>query len=251
MKRANSIYFFVGKENGLTFLVNKARNIFDFDEYYEKIHVSFIDQLCFHLKERFTFSKYLYIRSFFENFLRGMSISNILLHLFYCPRSFFSKNDCFICSRRYLKKELECPIKFFENENISSQIETEKEYDFKFFWDNEQQKNVINSNIKRCLSTFIIQDSRELLFLFFEIQGRYFANFFHSLSKVCLDTKEERYYFIKISNELFQDFFSYILRNVRLNYLNDLFDEIEFDHFKYLKIINKKYKEELKRRYES
>ena len=42
----------------------------------------------------------------------------------------------------------------------------------------------------------------------------------------------------------------YVLRSIRLVDLNNLFDEIEFDQFKFLKVINNKYKEELIAKYE-
>ena len=42
----------------------------------------------------------------------------------------------------------------------------------------------------------------------------------------------------------------YILHSINFADLNNLFEEIEFDQFKLLKVINKKYKEELIKRYE-
>ena len=176
-----------------------------------------------------------------------MSISNTLFHLFYCPRAFYAKNDCFICSRLLVKKELECSFEFFENINLS---QLDNEFEFNIFWNNNQQKTVISSDIKRCLSTFIIQDSKQILLLFLEIQFRYFANFFHSLSKTFSNEKEERILFMNFSINFFEKFVSYIRSNVRIEYLNNLFEEIEFDQYKFLKVINKKYKEELIKRYE-
>ena len=251
-KRANSIYFFVGKEKELFFLIDTAKKIFDIDDYYEKFQFFFIEKLAFDLKKKFSFSKYLYVRSSLEEISREITVSNILFHLFYCPRSIFAKNECLNCSRLFLKKELEVS---FENFNILSYLDSDEkeiqEFEFNIFWNNDQQKTVISSDIKRCLNTFIIQYSKQFLLLILEIQFRVFSNFFHSLSKTFSNEKEEKILFMKLSIYYVRKFALYILHNINLVDLNNLFEEIEFDQFKFLKVINKKYKEELNRRYES
>ena len=215
----------------------------------------FIEKFVFDIKKKFSFSKYLYVRSSLGEISREVTISNILFHLFYCPRSIFSKSDCLKCSRLFLKKELEVPFEFFENFNILSYLDSDEEeiqkFEFSIFWNNDQQKTVINSNIKRCLNTFIIQYSKQFLLLFLEIQFRVFSNFFQSLSKAFSNEKEERILFMKLAIYFVRKFALYILHSIKLVDLNNLFEEIEFDQFKFLKVVNKKYKEELKRKYES
>ena len=51
--------------------------------------------------------------------------------------------------------------------------------------------------------------------------------------------------------ELFNSYFCYVLRHLNLNSLNDMFEEIEFNQFQYLKVINQKYKEHLRKKYEN
>ena len=41
----------------------------------------------------------------------------------------------------------------------------------------------------------------------------------------------------------------FVIKSIKLNALNNIFEEIEFDQFKFLKVINKKYKKELIERY--
>ena len=236
------------------FLINTSKKIFDVDDYYEKFQFFFIEKFAFDLKEKFSFSKYLYLRSSLEEISREITISNILFHLFYCPRSIFSKSDCLNCSRLFLKKELEVSFEFFENFNILSYLDSDEkeiqEFEFNIFWNNDQQKTVINSDIKRCLNTFIIQYSKQFLLLILEIQFRVFSNFFHFLSKTFSNEKEERILFMKLSIYYVRKFALYIVHNINLVDLNNLFEEIEFDQFKFLKVINKKYKEEILKRYE-
>ena len=175
--------------------------------------------------------------------------------MFYCPRSIFAKNECLNCSRLLLKKELEVSFEYFENFNILSYLDSDEkeiqEFEFDIFWNNDQQKIVINSDIRRCLNTFIVQYNKQFLLLFLEIQFRIFSNFFHSLSKTFSNEKEERILFMKLAIYFVRKFALYILHSIRLLDLNNLFEEIEFDQFKFLKVINRKYKEELRRKYES
>ena len=42
----------------------------------------------------------------------------------------------------------------------------------------------------------------------------------------------------------------YVINTIKLSELEKLFEEIEFGQFEFLKVINKKYKEELIRKYE-
>ena len=187
-----------------------------------------------------------------EEISREITISNVLFHLFYCPRSSFSRNECMRCSRLYVKKELEVTAEYLKNLDILSESDEKEIQDFEFtiFWNNDYQRTVINSDIKRCLDTFIIEYSKQFLLLILEIQFRIFMNFFHSLSKSFSKKEDERVLFMKMALYFIRKFSIYVLKNIRLADLNNLFDEIEFDQFKFLKVINNKYKEELIRRYE-
>ena len=255
LKELIRFIFSLEKKKNFFFLIDTAKKIFDIDDYYEKFQFFLIEKLAFDLKKKFSFSKYLYLRSSLEEISREITISNTLFHLFYCPRTIFAKNECLNCSRLFLKKELEVSFEYFENFNILSYLDSNEkeiqEFEFNIFWDNDQQKTVISSDIKRCLNTFIIQYSKQFLLLILEIQFRIFSNFFHSLSKTFSNEKEERILFMKIAIYFVRKFPLYILHGIRLVDLNNLFEEIEFDLFKFLKVINKKYKEELRRKYES
>ena len=206
------------------------------------------------LKKRFTFLKYLYLRSSLEEVSRETTVSNILMHLFYCPRSAFSKNEC-NCARIFLKKEVEVNAEYLENLNILPHISNENKFvmpsfEFNFFWNEEQQRTVINSNIKRCLSTFIVQYHNQFLLLFLEIQIRIFMNFFVKLSKSFSKEKDEIELFLKMSLYFVRKFSIFVINKINFSELEKLFDEIEFRQFQFLKVINKKYKEELIKKYE-
>ena len=225
------------------------------NNYYYNFNLILLKEFILDLKRKFTFSKYLYLRSSLEEISREITISNIFLHLFYCPRSSFAKNEC-ICGRQFLKKELEVNAVYLENLNILPHLEIDENeiemhaFEFNFFWNNDIQRSVINSNVKRCLSTFIVQYNKEFLLLFLEIQIRIFMNFFHMLSKNFSNEKDERELFLKMSLYFVRKFSIYVMNSMKFSNLNKLFEEIEFNQFKFLKVINKKYKEELIRKYE-
>ena len=224
------------------------------NDYYNKFQFFLTEKLIVDFKKKFSFSKYLYLRSSLEEISREVTISNTLFHLFYCPRSIFARNECLRCSRLFVKRELEVSAEYLENLNILSYLHSDEkeiqEFEFTVFWNNDYQRSVINSDVKRCLNTFIIQYSKQFLLLFLEIQFRIFMNFFHSLSRNFSNEKEERVLFMKMALYFIRKFSIYVLRSIRLVDLNNLFDEIEFDQFKFLKVINNKYKEELIAKYE-
>ena len=83
-----------------------------------------------------------------------------------------------------------------------------------------------------------------------EIQFRVLCNFFYSLSKTFSTERNERILFLKISFNYIRKFTLYILYNINLTELHNLFEEINFDQFKFLKVINNKYKKELYEKYE-
>ena len=248
-RRGNSLYFFIGQEFNLNFLIKHSKKIFDIERYYENNKNMIVMNFAQKVKTRFEYSNYLFVRYSLEIFLRTTTVSNLLLHLLYCPRSFFAKSNCLLCSRQIVKKDLFSGVKFsslLEKDTIISA----KDYDFKFFWDNTQQKDTICSDLRRCLNVLVVQDGIDILLQFLEIFGRYSANFFQSLASVVCVTHTQKYYLTSVSTSCINNFLSYILSNIRLNKFIDLFDEIEKDQFEYLRVINKKYKEKLKKKYE-
>ena len=240
---------------GLFFLIDTSKKVFDVNDYYDNFNLLLQKNFIVDLKRRFSFSKYLYLRSSLEEISREITISNMFFHLFYCPRSSFAKSEC-ICARLFLKKDLWVNAEYLENLNILPHLEIDENeiemhaFEFNFFWNNEYQRSVINSNIKRCLSTFVVQNDKQFLLLFLEIQIRIFMNFFHMLSKSFSNEKDERELFLKISLYFVRKFCIYVMNSMKFSNLNKLFEEIEFNQFKFLKVINKKYKEELIRKYE-
>ena len=250
-RRANSLYFSFGRQFGVNFLIESSKKIFNPKQYYNCQKYFFVDELMNMLRDRFNFTDLLFIRYSLENFLRMATISNTLKHLFYCKRSFFTRNDCKFCSRLFIKRDILLPL--FPNLKIlnTNTIISEKKYDFNFFWENKEQKDIINSMSRRCLDNVVIQDSNDFLVYFIEIQVRYYCNFFICLSKFISGEKVEKIFLLEFSSKLFDSYLNYILRHVDLDAFKNIFDEIDINQFPYFKVINRKYKEYLKLKYES
>ena len=250
-RRANSLYFSFGRQFGVNFLVESSRKIFNPKQYYNYQKYFFVNELMNTIRDRFNFTDLLFIRYSLEIFLRMVTISNTLKHLFYCKRSFFARNDCKLCSRLFIRCDVLVPL--FPNLTILNRdaIILEKKYDFNFFWVSKEQRDLINSNMERCLDNVVIQDGIDFLVYFIEIQARYYCNFFICLSKFISAETNEKIFLLNFSSKLFNSYLTYILRHVNFEALKNIFEEVDINQFPYFKVINKKYKEYLKIKYES
>ena len=245
-RKSNSLYFLLGKKTGVAFLIESSKKIFNPKVYYNCQKYFFVNELMNESRDRFSFTDLLFIRYSLEIFLRMATISNTLQHLFYCKRSFFAKNDCKICSRLFIRSN-KLPNSFPNLTILNrNEIISKKKYDFNFFWENEEQKDIINSNMARCIDNVVIQDATDFLVYFIEIQGRYYCNFFICLSGFILDEMSEKKYLLEYSSKLFDCYLNYILKHIDLDAFKNIFDEIDINQFPYLRVINRKYKEYLK-----
>ena len=93
-RKSNSIYFSIGQEKNLFFLIETSKKVFNLNNYHFNFNSILLKEFIVDLKRRFIFSKYLYLRSSLEEVSRNVTVSNIFMHLFYYPRSAFAKNQC-------------------------------------------------------------------------------------------------------------------------------------------------------------
>ena len=158
------------------------------------------------LRKKFNFCDYLFLRYSLEEITNEMTVSNLLFHLFYCPRSIFAKNNCLRCSRLFVKKDLQKRFDFVEDFKFFSYFELEKfddeidkiisKFEFNVFFNNDHQQDVIQSNRKRCLNSFVVQEHIHFILLFLEIQLRIFSNFFILYQVFLQKEKKEKCFWI-------------------------------------------------------
>ena len=246
----------------LKYLIENSCKIFDVNDYYFMFSYFYCELLRF-FEVKFDHLTYLFLKFSFEDLKNQITISNCLNHLFFCPRSFYAKNDCLNCSRAYIKSQIIRPKNFncisdfkfnsfFNLAGLSlSSLDILKQFKILVFFDSFDEYSIINSNRVRCLTTMIFQDHLHLVLVFFEIQLRVFINFFYSL----LD-------YVKVSDQSFflercfsfaHKFVVHCIKRVKVSFFQEIFDEIDFNDFNsnIIKIINKKYIDYCNRKYAS
>ena len=121
--------------------------------------------------------------------------SNCFYHLFPCPRSVFARSNCIFCSRLYVLPDIR-PKNFKLLDNFDFKISDDrrnslsensisilKRFKIITFFNSLEEFSTSNSNQKRCLNTFIVQDYFHLVLVFFEVQLRILSNFFYNIAK--------------------------------------------------------------------
>ena len=153
----------------LRYFTINSHKIFEVTEYYDMFFYMF-NNLLNNLKMKFDVSTFLLLKYSLEDLKNLFMISNCLYHLFNCPRSVFAKNDCVYCSQVYIISQINQPKNFncindfnfnifFNAEKLSNNsLSILKKFKVLVFFKSLDEFSVINSDRKRCLNTFIVQD---------------------------------------------------------------------------------------------
>ena len=120
------------------------------------------------------------------------------------------------------------------------------------FFKSLDEFSIINSDRKRCLNTFIVQDYMHLVLVFFEIQLRIFVNFFYNIvNDNYIKTTDEITFFLEQCFDFSFSFVTYCIKKVKISFFKELFDEIDYTDFdsNIIKVINKNYIDYCNRKY--
>ena len=254
-KRFYEISFFSMKFKKFNRISHK---LFDVNDYYNKF-LYFLNLLLKELKTKFDFSTYLFLKYSFDELINNSLISNCLFHLFACPRTIFAKNNCLQCSRIYVKKSIDKPKNFssisklkfsyfFNSVGLSTAcIDIIKQFEFNIFFDSLEQFEIVNSDRKRCLTTFVIQEHVQFILKFFEVQLRILINFFYSL----IDTIPKNFdiFFLKQCFSFAHKFVVYCIDKINSDYFREIFEEVDYNDYHFIKVINKKFIDFCKKKY--
>ena len=246
----------------MKFFTINARKIFEVNDYYENFFY-LLEDLFKKLKKEFDEITFIFLKYSFEDLKNLIMISNCFFHLFFCPRSIFAKSDCKHCSRLYfspfirpknfkLLNEFKFMISDEQKNTLSdNSLSILKRFSIVVFFESLKESSTINSDKKRCLKTFIIQDYFHLVIIFFEVQIRIFCNFFSKIVDDCyIDSYEEKNFFLEECFIFCFKFVSYCVRNVKFSFFHEIFSQYEYSDFN-LKVINKKYIEYCEKKYAS
>ena len=185
-------------------------------------------------------------------------ISSCLIHLFDCPRTQFARNTCPNCSRIYVKdiikpsnfkciSHFQC-ISLFDSAALSKECQDLiKQFNFIVFFDTYQQYQIIISDRKRCLNSYVIQNHIQSVLAFFEIQLRVFVNFFYNLIEYI--PKDYQTFFLKNCFTFAHRFIVWSVKEIKVECFQKVFDEIDYNEFNFIKVINNKYIDFCKKKY--
>ena len=80
-----------------------AKQLTDCSLYYQEIN-AFFDEFIQKVKSDISLSDCLYLNYLFYQLKGNLMLSSCFCHLFHCPRSVYAKNNCLLCSRKFISE---------------------------------------------------------------------------------------------------------------------------------------------------
>ena len=261
-KRFYRISFFDKK---IKYFNTISHNTFEVDDYHDTF-LNMLTDLLNKFKMNFDELTFLFLKYSFEDLKNLFMISNCFYHLFSCPRSVFARSNCIFCSRLYVLPDIR-PKNFKLIDNFDFEISDDrrnslsensisilKRFKIITFFNSLEEFSTINSNQKRCLNTFIVQDYFHLVLVFFEVQLRILSNFFYNIVKdKYIKSKIKQIFFLEQCFNFSIEFVTYCISKVKIDFFEEIFKEFDFSDSdsNIIKVINKKYIEYCDRKYAS
>ena len=84
---------------------DNSHNLFEVDDYYNSFF-DMINNFLNNFKKKVDEVTFLFLKYSLEELKNIFMISNVLYHLFSCPRSFFAKSNCNYCSRVFIPESI-------------------------------------------------------------------------------------------------------------------------------------------------
>ena len=174
-----------------------AKQLTDCVLYYQKINAVF-DNFIQNLKSDISLSNWLYLNYFFNQLKDNLLLSSCFCHLFHCPRSLFAKNNCKLCSRRFIKTLIRKPKNFDRLFTFTFADRLLKEYcDISFkglepllFFKSYDEMVMIESDRKRCLTTCVVTAPCKIGKLFLKVFLRILVNACYDFANILSEFDE-------------------------------------------------------------
>ena len=201
-----------------------AKQLTDCSLYYQKIN-AFFNNLIQKLKSDILLSNWLYLNYFFDQLKDNLLLSSCFCHLFHCPRSLFAKNNCLLCSRRFIATVITKPKNFDQLLTFTFGDRLLKDYcDISFkglepllFFKSFDEKVTIESDRKRCLTTCVVTAPCKIGKLFLEVFLRILVNACYDFANI-LSASEELIFLEK--------FFDFVI-----SHISDIIAKFDFNTF--------------------
>ena len=139
-------------------------------------------------------------------------------------------------------------ISLFDSAALSKECQDLiKQFNFIVFFDTYQQYQIIISDRKRCLNSYVIQNHIQFVLAFFEIQLSIFVNCFYNL--IDYIPKDYQTFFLKNCFTFAHRFIVWSVKEIKVECFQKVFDEIDYNEFNFIKVINNKYIDFYKKKY--
>ena len=174
-----------------------AKQLIDCDLFHQNFSF-FIRNFLQQVKTNISLSNWLYLNYFLDNLKSDLMISSCFCHLFHCPRSLFAKNECYLCSRKFVSTLITKPKNFDQLFNFTFEDRLLKEYQnisFKgleplLFFKSYDELATIMSNRKRCLTTCVVTSPSKIARLFVEVFLRILINYCYKFVEILSESEE-------------------------------------------------------------
>lgn len=222
-----------------------AKKLIDCEFYYVKLSI-FIETVIKNARGAISESNWLYLNYSLQQLKSDAVISSCLCHLFHCPRSLFAKNDCKLCSRKFVSSLVTKPENFdrfffkFDHDELLKKYE---DISFKgllpsIFFKSYDELATILSDRKRCLTTCVVSTPSKMSRLFLEVLLRILINSCYEFVAV-LPHCEEMFFVERYFKSLDIFLFS-IMQKIDFKVFCKIFVENNHNSFN-IKIINEKF----------
>ena len=168
--------------------------------------------------------------------------------MFNCPRSNFLRNTCRDCSLCFFHFKQPSFIRdgyFFLESNFTYELyELHKNNTFKIkiFFLNSEQKSVLESDLKRCLTLKVFQSKHDIYISFLEVLSRILFNSFYSIVED-FDEKEDCDIYLSLFHDFYEDFINFLNEaNFEKDFFKKIFREFDLTNYNsnFIKIVNQK-----------
>ena len=201
------------------------------------------------LKIKVKFSSFLYFYYRISLINDVFLCSNVIFHLFNCPRSNFLRNTCRDCSLCFFNFKQPSFIRdgcLSLDSNFayeSYELHKNNNFKIKIFFVNFKQKSVLESYLKRCLTLKIFQSKHDIYISFLEVFSRILFNSFYSIVED-FDEKEDCEIYLSLFHDFYEDFINFLNEtNFEKDFFKKFFREFDLTNYNsnFIRIVNQKY----------
>ena len=226
-----------------------SNKFFDSVKYYEKFN-EYLQDFIDKLRLKVDFSSFLY---FYYRILQLNDIflsSNVIFHLFNCPRSYFIRSyckDCSVCLFIKFKQPSFIRDGYFSlDSNFIHELHElrhKRHFRIKIFYRNFDEKSIVESDMRRCLTFKVFHSKHDIYIAFVEVFSRILFNSFYSIVED-FNEKEDSEIFLSLFHDFYEKFIKFFNEaTFGKKFFKKIFHDFKLTNYNtdFIKILNNKY----------